>query len=179
MKGAKSRRKILRIACANCHATQDSLHYACKQCDKPLYSNMAQDEMKIVHAEVEHLEECLKEIEKPAEKHANPYIPMDKAFKHYQAIRPFAYLPEMPNYLDRVLEVLIPLKITVLRKTVRANLIFAVVLILFPLISFIAGMHWMLGVTLMLPVIVWVFVTLRAINDLRRAEKHFEKISTE
>ena len=140
---------------------------------------MAADEMEIVHSEVEELEECLIEIEQPADKHANPYIPMDKAFKHYQAIRPFAYLPEMPNYLDRVLEVLIPLRITVLRKTVRANLLFAVVLFLFPIGSFALGMHWILGGTLLLPAIVWVFVTFKAMNDLKRAEKHLAKISSE
>ena len=179
MKEAKSRRKLLRISCVNCHATQDSLRYVCTQCEKPLYTNMASDEIEIVHSEVELLEECLHEIEQPAEKHANPYVPMDKAFKHYQAIRPFAYLPEMPGYLDRVLEVLIPLRIGVLRKTVRANLLLAIILFLFPIGSFALRMHWVLGVILLIPAMVWVFVTVRAMNDLKRAERHLAKISSE
>ena len=177
MKETKNRRKLLRMSCVNCHATQDSLNFECRQCKKPLYSNMAHDEMAIVQKEVAHLEECLLQIEQPQEKHANPYPSMDKAFKHYQAIRPFAYLPEMPNYLDRVLEVLIPLRINILKKTLRANLIFSIVLFLFPILAFIFQVHWWLVAILLMPAIVWLFVSLKARSDLQRAEQHLAKLS--
>lgn len=178
MKEAKSRRKLLRVNCLNCNATQDALHFACAQCNKPLYANMGEDEIASVIQEIDGLEAALAEIEKPAEKYANPYVHMDKAFKHYQVLRGFAYLPEMPNYLDRVLEILIPLRIRVLRKTANANLVLTAVLLLFPLVTFVAGLHWTLGAILVLPAIVWIFVTLRAFNDLKRAQLHLSKISS-
>jgi hypothetical protein len=108
MKTPKSRKKSFRVDCASCHATQDSLRYACAQCKQRLYTNVEQDELEGVVANVAEMEAILSELEKPSPQKGNPYDPVDKAWTVYRGLRRFQFLPGMPAYLDGVLEALLP-----------------------------------------------------------------------
>jgi hypothetical protein len=183
MKSPKSRIKLLRVACGNCNSTQDSVVYACTNCGKRMYSNVEETEIADIVAHVEEQEALLTAMETPLSKKDakdpkknNPYAGMDRAFVVYRALRKYSYMPGMKDYLDRVLEVLIPLRITVLERTVKANKVFALVLVAFPIVALILGMHWMVAVFLFLPAVAWVFITIKATKDLQKARDHLQKI---
>jgi hypothetical protein len=175
MKPPKNRKKAFRVHCPNCHASQDSLSFACVQCGKRLYSNMEADELQGVTDKVKVMEGLLDQMENPGK--GNPYAPMDKAWETYRGLRSFTYLPGMPYYLDRVMEVLLPLKMRLLQRTVKANWVFLVVLGAFPLVTLAFGMHAMVTGFLALPALAWLLVTLRAARDLQKTKARLAQIS--
>jgi hypothetical protein len=175
MKEAKSRRKLLRVDCLKCGSTQDALRSHCGACGNLIYANLSEEELGEVNASVDALEELLGQIEAPKEKHANPYIPMDKAFQHYKTLRKFEYIPAMSRYLEKVLEVLIPLRIKVLEKTTKANLLFAIFLFSLPAICILFKVKLFVVVFMLLPAVAWLFVTYKAKRDLDKARQRLLK----
>lgn len=175
MKEAKSRRKLLRVDCLKCGSTQDALRLHCAACGNLVYANLSEDELLEVNADVDALEALLSEIEAPKEKHANPYVPMDKAFQHYKRLRKFEFIPAMSKYLEKVLEVLIPLRIKVLEKTMKANLLFAIFLFSLPAICILFKVKLFVVLLMLMPAIAWLFVTLKAKKDLDKARLRLQK----
>lgn len=178
MKSPKNRKKAFRVHCANCHATQDSLRFACSQCNHRLYANMEADEMKAICDQVEAMEQSLDGIEGTTKQKAKPYEGMDQAWVTYRALRQFHYLPGMTAYLDRILEVLLPIKLRLMQRTVKANWIFMGVMVTFPLVTLIFGLHPMVTGLLALPAVVWLLVTFKAIGDLRKTKAKLDQITT-
>lgn len=184
MKSPKNRKKSFRVHCANCHATVDSLLYACTQCRKPLYTNMEEGELKLIAEKVAEMEEHLTALEgpppskqKPGE--SNPYQPLDQAWAVYRSLRTHSYLPGMTAYLDRILEALLPFKLSLQQRTFRANLIFLVILVAFPALTLAIGMKPVVVGLLALPAIVWAIVTFRAYRDLRLTRDRLSQIPKE
>lgn len=170
MKSPKNRKKSFRVDCMNCHSTQDSLRYACAQCRQKLYTNMDQEELDGIVEKVNEMEGILTEIEQPGPRKGNPYTPVDKAWAVYRALRGFHYLPGMPAYLDQVLEMLLPFKLSLLRRTVKANWMFLGILAAFPIVSLLMGVHLMVIGLLAMPALVWLIVALKAANDLKKTK---------
>jgi hypothetical protein len=178
MKTPKNRKKAFRVACANCNATQDALRYACNQCNQRLYSNMEEQEMVDIAAKVASMEEALTYLEAPAAHKGNPYDPVDKAWAAYKVLRPYTYIPGMSSYLDRMLEVLLPIKIRLIQRTLKANWLFWILLVAFPLVTIVAGMNWMVTAMLFLPALVWLFLTLKVRKDLLATRARLAQITS-
>jgi hypothetical protein len=176
MKTPKSRKKSFRVDCGSCHATQDSLRYACAQCKQRLYTNVEQDELEGVVANVAEMEAILSELEKPSPQKGNPYDPVDKAWSVYRGLRRFQFLPGMPAYLDGVLEALLPFKVKLLQRTVKANWMFLVVLVIFPIVAALFGLPMMIVGLLALPPFGWLWVALKAGNDLKKTKAKLTQI---
>jgi hypothetical protein len=176
MKAPKNRKKAFRVDCANCHATQDSLQFSCSQCRKPLYANMEEGEMKTIAEQVASMEAALADIEAPKQDKGNPYAPVDQAWASYKALKGYTYLPGMTPYLDRVLEVLLPIKLRLLQRTMKANWIFLAVLLAFPLVTALFGMHFSITGLLLLPAVAWTWIALKATQDMRRTRARITQI---
>lgn len=176
MKAPKNRIKAFRVGCGTCHATQDALRYACVQCGSRLYANMEEAEMQDIAQKVGAMEAALTMIEAPTPAKGNPYNPIDKAWECYQALKGYTYLPGMIAYLDRVLEVLLPIKVRLMERTLKANWMFLGVMGLFPLVTLLFRMHWTIAVLLLFPAIMWLLVTLKAKRDLERTRDRLTKI---
>lgn len=184
MGAPKNPRKAFRVACVNCHTTQDSLRHACTACAKPLYSNMTAEEMAEVLAKVDQMEAFMAAFEGKAavaegdKKKSNPYTPMDKAWEGYRALRGYTYIPGMVPYLDSILLQLLRLKVPLMERTVKANSIFLVVMLAFPLVTLIFGLHWTVSVLLLLPAVMWLFITLKARKDLQRTRDRLHQLES-
>ena len=177
MKSPKSRKKSFRVDCGSCHATQDSLRFACAQCKQRLYTNVDEAELDLVVANVAQMEAILVELEQPGPRKGNPYEPVDKAWEFYRALRKFHFLPGMPAYLDNVLEALLPFKLKLLQRTVKANWMFLIVLVEFPIVAALFKMPLMIVGLLALPAVVWLMVALKAGNDLKKTKLKMDQIS--
>ncbi|MFN8397417.1 MAG: hypothetical protein U0176_22530 [Bacteroidia bacterium] len=184
MKSPKNRKKYFRVHCANCHATVDSLLYTCPQCRNRLYTNMEEGELQLIEEKVAEMEEHLVALEgpppskqKPGE--SNPYQPLDQAWAVYRSLRTHSYLPGMTAYLDRVLEALLPFKLRLQERTLRANWVFLIILVAFPVLTLAIGMKPMIVGLLALPAIVWAIVTFRAARDLRLTKARLAQISSD
>jgi hypothetical protein len=177
MKAPKNRKKAFRVDCVNCHATQDSLRLHCGQCHKPLYTNIDASEMEVVTGKVAAMEEALDRLGAPVPEKGSPYDPADRAWATYKSLRTYHYLPGMADYLNLVLEVLLPLKVHLLMRTVRANWIFLAVMLAFPLVTALFRMHFSITVLLLLPAAVWALVALKATKDLNRTRERLAQIT--
>ena len=123
------------------------------------------------------METVLADLESPKKQDkGSPYEPMDKAWAIYRKLRSYSYLPGMPEYLDRVLEVLLPIKLQLMKRTVKANWIFLAMLSVFPLVTLIFRMNGIVIGLLALPAIVWFLVTMKAANDLKRTQQRLTQI---
>jgi hypothetical protein len=176
MKAPKNRIKAFRVDCVNCHSTQDALRFACSACQQRLYTNMEEAELQAVGAQVAAMEQALAQVEAPQPAKGSPYAPIDSAWAAYKALRGYTYIPGMVHYLDRVLEVLLPIKVRLLERTLKANWVFLVVLVAFPLVTLVFRMHWTMPIMLLLPAIVWLLVTLKARSELVRTRKRLAQI---
>jgi hypothetical protein len=159
------------VDCRNCHSTQSSLQFACAQCQQRLYANMEEDELAKIAAMVERMEALLDGWVSPQGTSGSPYEPMDKAWATYRSLKSHHYLPGMPAYLDRTLEILLPVKLHLMKRTVRANWIFLGVMLLFPLVTAITGMGATVTGLLALPAVAWTFVVVKALKDLKRTQQ--------
>jgi hypothetical protein len=177
MKPPKNRKKAFRVDCINCHSTQDALHYTCSQCRNRLYTNMEEAEMQSISAKVDAMEQTLIDLDLPPAKKGNPFEPVDKAWLAYKELRTYAYIPGMTAYLDRVLEALLPIKIALLQRNMKANWMFLALLVGFPLVTLAFGMNWTVTVLLLLPAAVWLFVTYKAVKDLKRTRDRLAQIT--
>lgn len=178
MKSPKNRKKSFRVDCINCHSTQDSLLFSCTQCKQRLYTNMEAEELSLIAQQVDEMEGILAEIENPKDKKGNPYQPVDRAWAAYRTLRASAFMPGMPAYLDRVLEVLLPTKVRLLQRTLKANWIFLGILSVFPIVTLLFRFHAAIVATLAVPALVWLVVTLKAANDLKRTKARLEQASS-
>ncbi len=178
MKTPRNRKKAFRVDCVNCHCTQDSLRIACNQCHRALYSNMEEQEMQLITEKVEAMETALTLIEAPAADKATPYQPIDNAWDAYKALKGYTFLPGMTAYLDRVLEVLLPIKVRLMERTLKANWAFLFVLAAFPIITLLFKLHWSISILLLLPAAVWLLVTLKAAKDLQRTRDRMTQIQS-
>jgi hypothetical protein len=176
MKAPKNRKKAFRVDCANCHATQDSLQFACNQCRKPLYANMEADEMSAIAEHVASMELALTQIESPIQDKSKPYAAVDEAWATYKGLGKYAYLPGMKAYLDRVLEVLLPIKLRLLQRTAKANWIFLAVLLAFPMVTALFRMPFSISGLLLLPAVAWTWIAFKASQDVKRTRLRIAQI---
>lgn len=177
MKSPKNRKKWFRVDCGHCHATQNSLLFACGHCKQRLYTNMEADELGAIGSKVDGMEMLLEAVEHPASRKGSPYQPLDQAWETYRALRTHAYLPGMTAYLDSVLAVLLPIKLRLLQRTVKANWVFFGVLVAFPLVAGVFGMGLMMVGLLALPAVAWMWVAFKAVGDLKKAKSRLAQIT--
>lgn len=174
MKSPKSRTKLLRVSCGMCKATQDSLSSHCSACKHPLYTNMQPDELAALQEQVTTLETNLDLLERGERPKNNPYSPYDAAKAALKALQAAAYIPGMPDYLAAARKVMLPAKVAILYSTLKANIIFAFVLLLFALVP--AMLRWPAMVTglMLLPALVWLGIIYKTYVGLQRARAELE-----
>jgi len=139
---------------------------------------MEEQEMLLIAEKVDAMEAALALIEAPVADKANPYQPIDNAWAAYKALKGYTFLPGMVAYLDRVLEVLLPIKVRLMERTLKANWAFMFVLTAFPVITLLFKLHWSIGILLLLPALVWLLVTLKAAKDLQRTRDRMAQIKS-
>ena len=139
---------------------------------------MESDELKDITGKVAEMEDLLVALESPKTGKGNPYEPMDRAWAIYRKLRSYSYLPGMPDYLDRILEVLLPIKLHLMKRTVKANWIFLAMLLVFPLVTLIFRMNGIVIGLLVLPALIWFLVTMKAANDLKRTKERLGQIAS-
>lgn len=171
MKKPKNRRKLLRTKCLNCHQVEDSLQIKCSKCDNAFFTDESLDLLDELKTDVDALEILLASLEDPKVKHQNPYTPVDESFKLIRKLRSNSQIPGMSDYLVAARAVLLPYKVGVLRKTLRANTLVLIMLCLFPLVPLFLGWAPMVPLLLALPVLVWSYLLWRTRNDLLKAEQ--------
>ena len=132
--------------------------------------------MQTIAEQVAAMELALAEIDAPLQDKGNPYAPVDRAWASYKDLKGLTYIPGMIQYLDRVLEVLLPIKLRLLQRTVKANWIFLTVLLAFPLVTLLFGMHFSITTMLFLPAIAWTWITYKARQDMQRTRARIAQI---
>jgi RNA polymerase subunit RPABC4/transcription elongation factor Spt4 len=178
MKKPKNRRKLLRTKCLKCHQVEDSLQVNCSNCGNAFFTEDSMDLLNDLQSDVSELEILLASLEDPDVKHQNPYTPVDNSFRLIRKLRSNQQIPGMSDYLVAAREVLLPYKVGVLRKTLRANSLVLVMLCLFPIVPLFLGWALMVPLLLALPPLVWAYLLWRTRNDLLKAEQDLSDSQT-
>lgn len=174
MKSPKSRTKLLRVQCGLCKATQDSLNSTCIACQQPLYTNMTAEELEALRSQVTSLEENLDFLERGERPKNNPYTPYDGAKTAIQALQKASFIPGMKDYLAATRPLLLPHKVAILYATLKANIVFAFVLLAFALIPALLGWPPMVTGLMLLPALVWLGIIYKTYVGLKRARTELE-----
>jgi hypothetical protein len=174
MKAPKSRTKLLRVPCGMCKATQDSLSSHCSACRNPLYTNMQPEELEVLRQHVATLETNLDFLERGERPKNSPYAPYDAAKAATQALQAASYIPGMKDYLAATRRVMLPSKVAILYSTLKANIIFAFVLLAFALIPALLGWPAMVTGLMLLPALVWLGIIYKTYVGLQRARAELE-----
>jgi len=167
-KGKKKNRKLLEMRCPECNAVQDSLRTDCQKCGAELHPGVTPETMMMAHVEVEAVEEAIRQVKSPPKK-GSPYGPMDTAYKCLKGLDTYHHIPGMEAYITAIRGELQPYKVALLKRTYNANLIFMVVLVLFPLVPLLMGWPIMITALMGLPVLAWGAIVLKARRDYTRA----------
>lgn len=167
----KNARKHLRVQCGNCGNTQDSLRVQCSSCKADLHPDVSSQDLARIKGDVEALEEALVAAENPG---ANPYGPVDTAYQQLKALDLHPDYPGLQAYLAAVRQKLLPFKIALLQRTLKANLVFLVVLTMFPIVPLLVGWPPLLSGLMTLPVLVWGGISVKAYLDLQKAQRQRE-----
>lgn len=173
-KKPKNRRKLLRMNCPACGAGQNSLHPKCTSCGETLYTDA--DSIGQVSDMVDTLEELLRFLETPTMRAGSPYKPVDRSFGLLRDLRRYMAVPGMPDYLKTSRRTLLPFKVRLLRNQLKANVIFAVVLVAFPTLPLVLGWPPMIALLMLMPAAVWLVVTGKAWIDLNKAKKELNAL---
>lgn len=168
MKPPKNRLKLLRVACPNCKAQQDSLNAVCAQCSNSLYSNLSAEELSGTRAKVEALEAVLERIEQGKTDRKDPYKDHDDARKLLKELKGRDYLPGMKDYLAAGRKIQLPFQIHLMGRTVRANIVFSFILLGFAALPFLFKWEFSVSGLMMLPALIWIGITVKAWLSLRK-----------
>jgi hypothetical protein len=174
MKTPKSRTKFLRVQCGLCQATQDSLNSRCIACQQPLYTNMSPEELEALRGQMTVLEDNLDFLERGERPKGSPYSPYDTAKAALQALQKSSFIPGMQDYLAATRPLLLPHKVAILYSTLKANIIFAFVLLGFALIPALLGWPMMVTGLMLLPALAWLGIIYKTYSSLKRARTELE-----
>jgi hypothetical protein len=130
---------------------------------------MTEEELIPVRDAIDSLELVLNRIEQGQSPRQDPYSDHDLALKQIRDLKRHQFIPGMSAYLAACKKVLLPFRIGLMEKTLRANLVFCLVLLGFAAAPML--LKWPSSVTFLmcLPAAVWIFVTLKAYAGLRAA----------
>ena len=166
-KKQKSLRKHFLMHCSACNTQQSSLREQCSHCGAQLHADLEPEEVQETIEKVEAMEAAMKRVANPDK--GNPYGPVDEGFKRLKSLQRHAGFPGMQNFLDDVRSRLLPFKVAILKRTFKANVVFLVILALFPVLPLALGWAPMVVGLLTLPVLAWGGITFKAWRDYKRA----------
>ena len=163
----KSLRKHFLMHCGACNTQQSALREECTKCGEGLHADLESEEVEYVVEKVGGMEKAMQAVANPDK--GNPYGPVDDAYRRLKGLARFESFPGMKNFLEDVRSRLLPYKIAILKRTFKANIVFLIVLALFPLVPLLVGWPLLVSGLLFLPVLAWGGITFKAWRDYQRA----------
>lgn len=163
----KSLRKHFLLHCGACNTQQSALRAVCTHCGEALHPDLEPEELEAIVDKVGAMEAAMKVVGEPQK--GNPYGPVDDAYKRLKALARYDGFPGMNAFAAEIRARLLPHKVAVLKRTFNANVVFLLVLALFPVLPIIVGWPFMVTGLLCLPVLVWGGITFKAWRDYQRA----------
>lgn len=161
------------MRCPNCNAKQDSLGANCTECKAELHPEVKPEWLMAANVEVNATEEAMKIVRNPPAK-GSPYAPLDTAYRCLKGLDAYLEFQGMEAYIAGIRAELLPHRVALLKRTYNANLVFMVVLVLFPLVPLLFGWPLMVTGLLGLPVIAWGFIVFKARRDYTRAQRDLD-----
>ena len=176
-KKQKDPRKYLRMSCPSCGAEQESIRVQCKQCGNDLHPDLDSEILATVRGNVQAFEEAYKEVKDPGK--GNPYAPIDKAVNSLKRLYRHRDFPGMAEFIDHAGKLLLPYELKLMQRTLTANMVLLLMLVLFALLPLMAGWPPIIAGVMTLPVIGWGVIAFKAFRQYNAVKKKVNALDGE